>query len=132
MVIDADERRIRLAFRALRVADERSAPSFARIRARAASRGPRNWEAGARLVLEAVAILAALGLMLALTVGPGGPSNDTAVTDSPPGSGAWASPTAFLLTPVDDHVLITVPVTSDSIVDGLLTGQVETTRGGVR
>jgi hypothetical protein len=79
-----------------------------------------------------VAILAALGLMLALTVGPGGPSNDTAVTDSPPGSGAWASPTAFLLTPVDDHVLITVPVTSDSIVDGLLTGQVETTRGGVR
>lgn len=116
MAVDPDERRIRLAFRALRAADERTAPPFERILARGAATRPRTWPAKAAVALAAAMVVAAWGVVLS--------SHDWAATDaSVPSLDEWSSPTAFLLNPVDEHVVTAPVVVRESIVDTLLEGQ---------
>lgn len=130
MAVDSDERRIEVAFRALRTADERSAPSFTRTWTRAASkrrhRGP-----GLIFAVRVAAVLVALGVIVWLSVSPGPISPDAAVPDvSAPAPLSWPSPTAFLLKPLDERLLSTVPRVRESVVNGLLDGHGENVPGG--
>ena len=122
MVTGADERAIQTAFRALRAADERSAPPFAQTWARAASqyRHRRRPRPGMRATIAA-AVLVVLGMTVSFAILRGRAPSETAVTTAPRfASVVWTSPTDFLLTSADDGIFKTVPPIRDSIVNQLM------------
>lgn len=121
MVAGSDERRIQVAFRALRTADERSAPSFAQAWARVASQRRSHRRPGMTLAIEAAALLVAVGVIFWFSVARSRITPETTTIEAPGlALATWTSPTDFLLMLPSERVFSTVPTIRDSIVNRLL------------
>ena len=110
---ESNDPAIRELFRALRLEDERLAPSFARVWAAAASRTAelrRPSRALARLAAAAAVLTMAGVATVVLRQQTRPPSQEMSISQ-------WRSPTSFLLASPSEPLLKTVPQLSKPVVE---------------
>jgi len=114
---DREEKKIAELFDELKRQDQLHAPPFARLWARAVSQSERavRRHVSLRLVAAVAMVLLVAGSLAILFRQPSGPSAPMERAEFAVTISGWRSPTDFLLAPVDEQLLRTVPRLDESL-----------------